>query len=891
MARVLTAINSRGVTMALNFTLPSTSLFAGPNETVWGADGTANATFSFARLNAGTKLDLLFYKTMRTQTVAYGAGCVTGAYCCVDSQSVARWFALTPLPGSKEYHVFSPQESTQVWDFPVVITVGNKSWDILLSDEVLTASWPPHAGKKRSEENFGRLEREERNDQNWRERRETVIFRDSTFDHLEESGTNEGFLERRSLEEYYNTTRPLISVQVIPLSSTAPLSATTNFVVVDPTWANAPFYISTEPILGNQARSPGLSQATFSQMMTGYCSLDRARSITQLKDASGNVIDAFTPYWRAVVAPQPQSAVSITTSQLDPRSAPSNWMVILRNDVTTLLVDSLIDSSEYTVVPVWAEPKVVGGNFLIVLPNSAPALAPPTAPSAPTGEQYFSPTAFNVFVDIANTGRTAGGVRVQATKCCYSAIDEQGKLIATPGSGGGLEVVMTCASLFSTQPQIQTINSGQAQRFFFSYAELPYGQSGYCSFNVSAVKLPADAPIVYDVGFSLLPLSTFAPNWSPSSTTPSAPVSSPSDGLEGADCNPPFVRLPVFPYCQSPCTIDQTWLNVSIQPPSSSPNAPNSPPNTAPTSYQDVLYPSPSGVGACKPVDCAAKYAGNRNYYDENSGLCKPRGSVPSTPQPLPQPEEPVSTSPIDETPAPLYTSPSVPQFISPSFVLQPDGTYVIDCGPHGTFDASASSCNCDAGWITDLQQPIWSFQYCSKQGKADPNTVYDQAKPPSSKNVNYLVLIICLAILAVLIVLGVCVGCVVRKCVKGKKSGKRKASVVVTTTNSNTIPSKKVSSSPKEVSPHRRAAPASAEPVVNNSAFISHSADPIEVVAEPLPPPVMAPPANVANHPPAREPEPSPRRSKKKSKKRNDNEVTLDDINAYAQQQQDGPA
>jgi hypothetical protein len=61
---------------------------------------------------------------------------------------------------------------------------------------------------------------------------------------------------------------------------------------------------------------------------------------------------------------------------------------------------------------------------------------------------------------------------------------------------------------------------------------------------------------------------------------------------DGLNCTAPSMLrwMDGVPYCQSPCTTDQTWNSTTK---------------------------------SCQPVDCLRKYRGSKSWYNPNTGLCE----------------------------------------------------------------------------------------------------------------------------------------------------------------------------------------------------------------------------------------------------------------------------
>src|SRR5689334_6249790 len=118
-------MSARGTDWAVQFQLPSTAVFTGPNNTIWGANGTDNANFYLTRVNSRISLPLTYVGTYGTQHVVQGSACTASSYCC-QSNGIQRTFTLAPTSGSPSYDIYSLAFSPQVaWDFTVNLTIGN----------------------------------------------------------------------------------------------------------------------------------------------------------------------------------------------------------------------------------------------------------------------------------------------------------------------------------------------------------------------------------------------------------------------------------------------------------------------------------------------------------------------------------------------------------------------------------------------------------------------------------------------------------------------------------------------------------------------------------------------------------------------------------------------
>jgi hypothetical protein len=238
--------------------------------------------------------------------------------------------------------------------------------------------------------------------------------------------------------------------------------------------------------------------------------------------------------------------------------------VLRTSDIASLMVDTILDSVNFTMTPISAEPQIIFGSF------------------------FKSIDSFMIYIDVTNTGRTAGLVNVIASTCCYAPTD-------------AINPTLSCAQIFginSDLPNTQAsfMSPAETVRFRFSSIIIPYNQSGYCTFYAKSGTVYVSN---YEVGW-IMGSPTMSPN---------APSTS---------CDPPYVPIPDPPYCQPPCTIDQVY-------------------NT--------------NTGICDPVDCITKYKGGRNVYDPRTGVCKPSSPPPpSAPADVGSPVTTVPTTPSNGT-------------------------------------------------------------------------------------------------------------------------------------------------------------------------------------------------------------------------------------------------
>lgn len=600
----------------------------------------------------------------------------------------------------------------------------------------------------------------------------------------------------------------IIDVRVTPLSlEVFSRIQGGDYVAVKSDWTVAPFTLLASAMSGISPGTPSYNRASFASDMAGRCSLAAAQSLVYYGGNPSN--DAFMPYWTRTVELGQQYRVSILSSAYMPAQAPNNFLMIQSNLAAPIMVDMSVDTPSFALERLYPLPVVTNsGAYITTTPNvptSSPSTSPtsasaPSALSAPSGNsgtrEYF-----NIFVDLSNTARTAGYIEVIPDQCCSNPVDFDGNII-TPN----VTIFTTCAKWF-IEKSGTSVGAGEAHRYYFQIGFVPYGQTGYCTFNISVTDNPTKQ--FRDVGFLIPPKPVSGPSISsPLGQVPGSTITIPSGS--NTTCNPPNIKTNIPPFCISRCSIDQDWRNLTLaeyfatpSSPSSSPISTNvlvnasEPTSTSPTnsplnapisSIDPGVIEAPEG-GICVPVNCFTKYKGSKNRYDRVSGLCK------STPTDITDP--PSLSSPGGVV---VPSSPSSPSFatptkwLSPSFILNPDGTYSIACGPHGSFNKNTNSCVCDEGWITDVQQSITNYTYCGMKG-TDTLVIVDQRTPKDDLKFSPLGLIVALLVLAAVIAIVVIVCCC---CCRRKKreSSKKSSNASSTSTSSASNSSTSIASS-----------------------------------------------------------------------------------------------
>ena len=343
-------------------------------------------------------------------------------------------------------------------------------------------------------------------------------------------------------------------------------------------------------------------------------------------------------------------------------------------------------------------------TFKLTLPSADFSLRPRFGiPSAPyCGLFYLSPNEDNVvlFLQLSNSADYSGTFSVHVGSCCVHPTTNNSSsstTTTTPSPSPSQTSLPACTTLDVTLSKSVPPHSTTPFRFQF-FAPSLRDQSATCGMSVSQGLAPE---FQYQCHIRGDPSSSLDPGVIPADPS-------------GVCLDPSYI-LVLFGdtmYCRPPCTQDQSY-------------------------DPDRIY--------CQPVNCSLKYAGTKNFYNSDLGLCQsiplctssqtydpvtnlcldPPPSTSPTPTPpptsLPTPSPPApATSPTawspQSAPAPVSSTPSqspitYPTVPSPA-TAQADLTE--DCGENGTPDQTNSYCICDAGWETTLEQNSNGFVWCA---------------------------------------------------------------------------------------------------------------------------------------------------------------------------------
>lgn len=711
LVRYSAGMTSRGSSWAVEFELPSLALFQDSNGDTWGGNGESSATLSYSRVGAGYQIPMEYLKTLGTQDVVERSTCIGEDYCCTTTQGSTKQYVLQPSTTIKTYDLFQVSTPNPVFDFFIAVTIRNYTWTLELNQDHLSASWNPN---KRSEDHSRSCGKSDEFSQkycefrqarsrlqhaeilsalheskaknggqtppiSWRvaKKRKGMVIEDQDFSLHTNLKSKKSVSE--ALDDVFSSA--LIEAKVTPMAiSSYSVLKGGEIIAIDRTWLTPPFILPSSAMSSLVRGTPTYSKASFKRDMAGACTLAAAQALVYYGGVPNT--DVFSQYkFNSILTGS--FMVSIDDSSRDPKVQP-NWLLLTSNDQAAVLTDTTLATSAYTLVRVYAEPIVTDKGIYVIAPSQTPT-SPDSATSLTPSLVSATEESFNAFIYVSNTARVAGAVTVKPWRCCYSPIDSSGNIVN--GS-----IVMSCASLF-TDTITSSVNASGVQKFEFKVPYIPYGQSGRCDFNLSADQNP-DTNVV-SMGFEILPKASATPSGSQAPTT----TVTVGDG-SATVCVPPNVKISSAPYCKSPCEIDQSWLNTTLDAYlSANPSASNT-----------AVAASTGGI--CVAVDCITKYKGSRNIYNPLTGLCTTTPATTVT--------TPVSSSiPVTSTPLGINPATTTPptSILSPVFLLQPDGTYTIDCGSHGVFNPTTSTCDCDEGWITNINQPQTSYAYCDQKG------------------------------------------------------------------------------------------------------------------------------------------------------------------------------
>lgn len=478
------------------------------------------------------------------------------------------------------------------------------------------------------------------------------------------------------------------------------------YVAVDPNLVVPPFIVPSSAMSDAAVRVPGMTQKTFAIYMQGKCSISDALSLVQ---STSSPNDIFKPFWSYQVLSSADWLQSISKSAINPQDA-NPQLRVPAPSALRFTTDVLVNASSYTLVAIQAHPTLSYASSYILTSNNS---------DIATSARNLASESLNFYVDLKNEGSFSGHSKLLPWRCCYSPVDSANALISSKAP--------SCSSWIANFPIGSTIDSQQTKRFVFPVGSVPYGYAGYCSFNLSSSGVNFISTV--DVGFSI---PAKASSNSSSSSTPSASTSGATatptldstlaiDQGASTSCPSPFEPTSGFPFCRPLCTLDQTLL---------------------------------SG-GSCVPVDCSTKYLGTRDEYDTAQGVCKMSSSISITPpssSPTSASTPDSSTSPVAD-PNASEPAPTPGETISSAFILQADGNYTLDCGPHGTFLDSKKKCKCDEGWDTNPDQYITTAAFCNLE--VPKSTAKRVSIPPVRDQHDILIAMTVLLTMATLLVQG----------------------------------------------------------------------------------------------------------------------------------------
>lgn len=629
----------RGVSYTVNATFSNEDLSQIFNASGIGSTGKTNVTISFGPMKTAYKVPLAFYGSLCSPKVYEGTGCISSAYCCVTSTNAPKYYLVEPDNTTVCYDIFTTSPPVLVWSYRIYFSTERFSWSQEINQDSLTAILAP-----------GSLKRSEGN---------TVNFFEIS------SQLGDYFPIRRTSSDFYDSGQSaLLNLTSIPMMTTDFGSALSlsggEFLAIDPSLATPPFVCSSSMV---ERASPSYA-STFASLMQGKCDLSSAQNLLS--------VDTFDAYTGHLITSSSLWISSINASKINPSNAPNNELQILALDTTTITSNVDLKSTSYTLQTISALPAVLDASSFI-LTSKTLAVA--------SDSSYVAET-LNFYVNMRNDADFAGFVLLKPWRCCFVAVDSQNEVLSTNSASAST----SCASWFVASNVI-TIGAHQMERFYFQLLQsVPYGYSGYCSFNVSTSQALYSATL--DIGFAIPAKGGNTQNSTAStldytSSTSSYYVSKTLrlDNGTSTVCALPYARINEFPYCKLLCAMDQVLLTSN---------------------------------GSCVAVDCVLKYKGTRDLYDATQGLCKASAANLASPAPSAAPTPaPVPVTPSD---TPVNVTAPAEVTISPAFGYQPDGTFNIDCGPHGTLNSEGLGCNCASGWATGLEQDLATAQFCSVQ-------------------------------------------------------------------------------------------------------------------------------------------------------------------------------
>lgn len=732
-------------------TVPAKKVFRDNSGNLWGGNGTQSAIVTVSQVYGGFKIGLNYLGRYGSNKVSTANGCPSSSdYCCTNSLGQSVTFAMSRNDSAPLYDVFVAADITNVFQNMFIVSIGNDSFILYLDQDTTFAQWPSNKrgnparasspfSLNAAVQHFVDAHREELGlvlqEKALQASEDSIEWsEDEIISELKRaSSSRDKDHTRANLQSTYVEKKDNGGAFITATAEPMAWSAFTQvrggeYIAVPVLAAQKPFIMPASAFSGNQPGTPGYTKAAFASGMRGLCSLSSAQALVYYQGNPANT-DSFLPYNTSSnqIGNTPY-AVSLSLSSLDPTYAPNNWVFVTTSLQISSLASLTIDSTDYTLIRVYADPEITNtGTFLSIgTPSTSDSVVVAESPAALSGAQSDG-NSFNVYVDVANKGRVDGLVTMAPIKCCTSPIGPDGVILTSATYNG----TMSCSQWFIASTTA-TLSSGGAQRLIVSMPYIPYGQSGFCSFNITATGNPDS--IYTEVGVLIYPLET--------SPTPTSPNSAPPSTCSASSPDPGN--------CISPCKLDQMWKNttaaeyISITPAYAPSSSTSSDPSTAP---ENIVSLKDGTI--CVPVDCITKYKGSRNVYDPSTGLCKPYGSTTTPIAPSASPDL-VIVTPI----GPPSSSPTAPiSNVSPSISTQ-------SCGAHGKWNSFTGMCDCDNGWITAPGQLAENYEFCNAVGSNDLSLV----GTPSGKTRDPWLLPV-LITLGIVIVIGVIL-VLLRKCI-----------------------------------------------------------------------------------------------------------------------------
>ena len=134
---------------------------------------------------------------------------------------------------------------------------------------------------------------------------------------------------------------------------------------------------------------------------------------------------------------------------------------------------------------------------------------------------------------------------------------------------------------------------------------------------------------------------------------------------------------------------------------------------------EDQTFLVEEETSICVPVRCRDKYAGARDFYNSDTRMCEPL-TYCSADRQLDIVSNTCFAGPKSETvPNSTPTAEHVPNS-------------KISCGEHGESSEEGTSCRCEKGWTSNLNQDMFSFQWCAVQVPLGDQNSPSPSPPPA---------------------------------------------------------------------------------------------------------------------------------------------------------------